>query len=79
LAPAMEDSRPSTTFSRTVNELNNSAFWKVRPSPKRERPAGPMPVTSRPCKVTTPLLGLSRPEQALKVVVLPARWARPVR
>ena len=72
LAPAMAASRPSTTFWRTESELKSSAFWNVRPSPKRARPAGPIPVTSRLCRRTLPAVGLTRPEQALKVVVLPA-------
>ena len=72
LLPAIEASRPSSTFSRTVRRLNSSARWKVRPSPRRERAEAPMWLTSASLKKTLPRVGRRSPEQALKVVVFPA-------
>ena len=39
----MDASRPSSTFSRTVSELNKLDLLEGPPEPERERPAGPDP------------------------------------
>ena len=72
LAPAIDASRPRATFSLTVRDENSSTRWNERPRPSRDRPADPRDVTSRPCNMTWPSVGFTKPEHALNVDVLPA-------
>ena len=66
------DSRPTCTFSPTVNEPNSSSRWKVRASPSRARWWGFMAVTSVSKMCTEPRPGACRPLMTLNRVVLPA-------
>ena len=67
-------------FDRTSSDSNSWTRWKVRPSPSRARCDGLAWVTSAPCSVIRPADGLTRPEHALKMLVLPAPFGptRPV-
>src|ERR1700749_1882911 len=67
-------------FDRTSSDSNSWTRWKVRPRPGRARCDGLGWVMSVSCSVTRPADGLTRPEQALKMLVLPAPFGptRPV-
>ena len=52
--------------------MKSSAFWNVRPSPKPRPHRRTHPRHVAIVQENLPAVGLSRPEQALKVVVLPA-------
>src|SRR5450830_1539750 len=67
-------------FSRTLNSCIGCGIWKVRPRPRRARWYMGVAMMSRPSKRMAPLVGRTRPEIALKRVVLPAPLAptRPI-
>ena len=66
------DSGPKATFSLTVILSNSSMRWNVRPNPRLARVAGPRGFSDSSPSRTLPELALTRPVQALNVVVLPA-------
>src|SRR5579875_2292222 len=80
LLPASADSRASWMFDLTSSDSNSWTRWKVRPRPSRARSEGLAPVTSTPCSTILPPDGRTRPEHALKILVLPAPFGptRPV-
>jgi hypothetical protein len=56
--PAPREWVPSSTFSSTDSSANSSRFWKVRAMPSEAMRCGDTLVSSRPSKVTLPLLGV---------------------
>ena len=72
LNPTSGHSAPRATLTRVVMALTSSIRWKVRPRPNWARAAGDRWVMSWSLSRTVPVVGRSRPLQALKVVVLPA-------
>src|ERR1700733_16213830 len=80
MGPASRGPRARVMFDRTSSDSNSWTRWKVRPSPSLARCDGLVWVTSLPCSMTRPADGLTRPEHALKMLVLPAPFGptRPV-